>query len=46
MSKLIRFPDVQAKIGGLSRSTVWRFEQTKGAFSEKAGGIAKNRRLG
>ena len=34
MSKLIRFRDVQAKIGGLSRSTVWRFEQ-KGLFPKR-----------
>jgi len=27
MSKLLRLSDVQAKIGGLSRVTIWRLEQ-------------------
>ena len=34
MPKLIRFPEVQEKIGGLSRTTVWRLEQ-KGLFPKR-----------
>ena len=34
MSKLIRFPDVKVKIGGLSRTTVWRLER-EGRFPKR-----------
>jgi predicted DNA-binding transcriptional regulator AlpA len=34
MSQLIRFPAVKAKIGGLSRSTVWRLEH-EGCFPKR-----------
>jgi len=34
MSKLLRLPDVQAKIGGLSRITIWRLER-KGLFPKR-----------
>jgi predicted DNA-binding transcriptional regulator AlpA len=34
MSRLIRFPDVQAKTGGLSRSTIWRLEH-EGNFPKR-----------
>ena len=34
MLKLLRLPDVQAKIGGLSRITIWRLER-KGLFPKR-----------
>ena len=34
MAKLIRFPVVQARTGGLSRTTIWRLER-KGAFPKR-----------
>ena len=34
MSKLLRLPNVQAKIGGLSHITIWRLER-KGLFPKR-----------
>ena len=34
MSKLLRFPAVKAKTGGLSRTTIWRLEQS-GRFPKR-----------
>ena len=34
MSKLLRYPAVKAKIGGLSRTTIWRLEHS-GCFPRR-----------